>query len=123
MKVRLTVGKLGFEAAHNLYNYHGACSQLHGHSYKLSVTVEGEVDKNGFVFDFGWVKRIVKENIIDIYDHKYLNDMFDFNPTAENMVVNFAQTLDRVFSKYERIKLVSLKLWETEHNCAEVILC
>ena len=48
--------------------------------------------------------------------------MFDFNPTAENMVVNFAQTLDLVFSKYEGIKLVSLKLWETEHNCAEVIL-
>ena len=122
MKIRLTVGKLGFEAAHNLYNYQGDCSRLHGHSYKLCVTVEGNIDKNGFVLDFGWVKDVVKKNIIDVYDHRYLNDMFDFNPTAENMAVNFAQTLNYVFSQYEGVKLISVKLWETEHNCAEVIL-
>ena len=53
MKIRLTVGKLGFEAAHNLYNYQGDCSRLHGHSYKLSVTVEGNIDKTDLYLTSG----------------------------------------------------------------------
>lgn len=122
MKARLTVDNLSFESAHNLYDYDGKCANLHGHSYKMSVTVEGVVGQQGFVIDFNDLKKVVKESIIDVYDHKYLNDMFDFNPTAENMVIYFAQVLMESLSKFGGLKLKSVKLWETANNCAEVLL-
>ena len=121
MKVKLIIGNLGFEAAHNLYDYEGDCARLHGHSYKLSVVIEGEVNSEGFVLDFGTAREIIKQNIIYKYEHRYLNDMFDFNPTAENMARCFAKILDSEFSKYDGVRLSALKLWETEHNCVEII--
>lgn len=67
-----------FETAHVLYNYDGKCKNMHGHSYKLFVTVKGnpindlENPKNGMVVDFGDIKKIVKEEIIDVWDHAVL---------------------------------------------------
>lgn len=67
-----------FETAHVLYNYDGKCKNMHGHSYKLFVTVKGnpinDLDhhKNGMVVDFGDIKKIVKEEIVDIWDHAVL---------------------------------------------------
>jgi len=75
-----------FEAAHFLTKYHGKCERLHGHSYKLFVTVEGPLQENGMVIDFVILKKIVKERIIEKFDHQSLNDFFE-NPTAENVVV------------------------------------
>lgn len=119
----LTVTKIfGFEAAHNLPHYDGACHQLHGHSYKLHVTVTGDViedtanPKCGMIIDFKDLKAVVKEHIIDRYDHSNLNDHF-FNPTAENMVVSIANTL--ICFLPEGIELVSVKLWETDTSYAE----
>ncbi len=71
-----------FDAAHFLTRYHGKCEHLHGHTYKLRVTVEGGIQENGLVLDFGILKKIVKEKILDKYDHRSLNDFFE-NPTAE----------------------------------------
>ncbi len=71
-----------FDAAHQLTRYHGKCERLHGHTYKLRVTVEGEVQENGLVLDFVILKKLVKERVIDRYDHQNLNDFFE-NPTAE----------------------------------------
>ena len=51
-----------FDSAHKLPNYKGDCANLHGHSYKLFVSVKGDVDSNGFVIDFKYLKQIVKEN-------------------------------------------------------------
>lgn len=121
-KVKLTVGNLKFDAAHNLYGYEGKCKNLHGHTYKMEVTVEGEPSKvTGMVVDFGDVKRIINTNIVDVYDHQYLNDLFDVNPTAENMVVIFFDVLSKKFSEeLGGIQLLSVKLWETENCCAEV---
>ena len=74
MKIRLTK-EFGFEMSHALNNYDGLCSNIHGHSYKLFVTIKGEPigDRNspkyGMVMDFGDLKRIVQSKIIDVYDH------------------------------------------------------
>ena len=67
-----------FETAHVLYNYDGKCKNMHGHSYKLFVTVKGtpinDINdvKNGMVVDFGDIKKIVKEEIVDVWEHAVL---------------------------------------------------
>ena len=73
-----------FAAAHSLSKYHGKCERMHGHNYKLQVTVEGEVQSNGLVIDFVILKKIVKERILNKYDHQNLNEFFE-NSTAENV--------------------------------------
>ena len=75
-----------FDAAHHLTNYYGKCENLHGHTYKLSITLEGEVQSNGLLIDFVVFKRIVKKQVLDRIDHKNLNDILE-NPSAENLVV------------------------------------
>ena len=132
-----------FETGHALYGYDGKCKNVHGHSYKLSVTVigkpittTGEV-KLGMVIDFGDLKKVVKEEIVDSFDHatvfnkntphlelaKELQDrghsviLVDYQPTSENMVIDFAEKIkDRLPNN---IQLHSLKLSETETSFAE----
>lgn len=117
MKVSVTKS-FSFEAAHNLPNYEGACHRLHGHSYKLQVTVSGSVDEaTGMIIDFTCLKKVVQDNIVSRYDHQYLNDFFH-NPTAENMVQSFYRELDSVFAKMG-LCVESVKLWETESSYAE----
>ena len=107
-----------FEAAHYLPEYEGACSRLHGHSYKMQVTVSGSVDEaTGMIIDFNVLKKIVNKEVVDKYDHRYLNDFFS-NPTAENMVVHIFRELNASFNKMG-LSLESVKLWETENSFAE----
>ena len=129
-KVRVTK-RTTFEAAHNLKGYEGKCSRLHGHSYKLEVTVSGFIDtKNiheqfvsgedyspyeGMVIDFSSLKKVIKE-VTDKYDHSNLNDHFII-PTAEYMVVTIFRELSAKLSS--SVKLESVKLWETEDSYAE----
>ncbi|RKN82971.1 6-pyruvoyl trahydropterin synthase family protein [Ulvibacterium marinum] len=141
-KIRITK-QFTFETGHALYGYDGKCRNIHGHSYKLSVTVIGEpiVDtshvKLGMVIDFGDLKKIVKEEIVDPFDHatvfnkntphielaKELENrghkviMADYQPTSENMVIDFAEKIKSRLSK--DINLHSLKLRETETAFAE----
>lgn len=130
--------KFGFEAAHRLPNYKGACSNMHGHSYKLEVTLSGYIYDNydsvdkAMVLDFKTLKRIVTEKITDIYDHKLLNEFFTF-PTAEIMAVSIyydiCRSLENLPYELEKskikdfndkyIKVESVKLWETEDSYAE----
>lgn len=141
-KIRITK-QFNFETAHALYGYDGKCKNIHGHSYKLSVTVIGTPisDTNhvkyGMVIDFGDLKKIVKEEIVDQFDHatvfnqntphiELANELksrdhhvilVDYQPTSENMVVDFA---NRITSRLpENIQLFSLKLQETETSFAE----
>lgn len=141
-KIRIT--KLfTFETGHALYGYDGKCKNVHGHSYKLAVTVigtpitkEGEV-KLGMVIDFGDLKRIVKEEIVDSFDHatvfnkntphvelaKELENrghnviLVNYQPTSENMVIDFADKITKRLP--ESIQLHSLKLQETDTSYAE----
>ncbi|HEX9058876.1 MAG TPA: 6-carboxytetrahydropterin synthase QueD, partial [Clostridia bacterium] len=70
-----------FDCAHHLNEYEGKCKNIHGHTYKLEVTVKGPVQKNGLVMDFHDLDAVVENEILEMIDHKYLNEIFDFNPT------------------------------------------
>lgn len=75
--------KLEVSAAHNLkLDYESKCENLHGHNWNIVIYLKSkELDSNGMVMDF----TIIKKKIMDRIDHKYLNEVFDFNPTAENI--------------------------------------
>ena len=113
-----------FEAAHHLINYDGPCAKVHGHSYKLQVTVSGDVSNTSIfapatdhmVLDFKDLKKIVDGNIISTHDHADLNDIYD-NPTAEVMVIRMFNTIKSHLPK--DVKLESVKLWETSTSFAE----
>ena len=118
-----TVTKLfEFEACHHLPHYDGACHNIHGHSYKLEVTVSGQVSKNdkdpkcGMIIDFKDLKDIVKSVAVDKYDHSNLNEFFP-NPTAEIMVKQIA--VDIMSKLPQGVYLMSCKLWETSTSYAE----
>ena len=77
-----------FAAAHNLRGYKGKCEDLHGHNYKVRVTLSGlEVDAVGLLYDFVHLKKTIQQ-VIRSLDHKYLNELPPFdeiNPSAENI--------------------------------------
>jgi 6-pyruvoyltetrahydropterin/6-carboxytetrahydropterin synthase len=82
----LVTKEFDFDAAHFLTDYYGKCERLHGHTYKLAVTLQGRVQKNGLVLDFVVLKRIVKKQVLDKLDHYLLNDIIK-NPSAERVVM------------------------------------
>ena len=141
-KIRITK-QFSFETGHALYGYDGACKNVHGHSYKLSVTVIGAPieDRNhvkfGMVIDFSDLKKIVKEEIVDRFDHATVFNettphidlaqelksrghdviLVDYQPTSENMVIDFSRKIKKRLP--DGIRLHSLKLQETDTSFAE----
>ncbi len=141
-QIRITK-QFSFETGHALYGYDGKCKNVHGHSYKLSVTVIGQpiTDRTnvkfGMVIDFSDLKKIVKEEIVDHFDHatvfnettphiELANELktrghhvilVNYQPTSENMVIDFAQKIKNRLP--DSIKLHSLKLQETDSSFAE----
>ncbi|MBU1018992.1 MAG: 6-carboxytetrahydropterin synthase QueD [Patescibacteria group bacterium] len=99
-----------FDAAHYLPKYHGKCEKLHGHTYKLRVTLEGEPDSEGMVFDFAEIKRVVAERVLEELDHSSLNDVME-NPSAENIAM---LVWERLFGEFGRARLHEVRVWETE---------
>jgi 6-pyruvoyltetrahydropterin/6-carboxytetrahydropterin synthase len=75
-----------FDAAHALTKYYGKCENMHGHMYRLEVTVDGPIQDNGMVLDFVLLNRIVKREVISKLDHTTLNSLFD-NPSAELIAI------------------------------------
>ena len=76
-----------FESAHRLAHHPGKCRELHGHSYRLVVSVDRAVDpRSGLAIDFSDLKQLVVRDVVDILDHRSLNDVLD-NPTAEHIAV------------------------------------
>jgi len=108
-----------FDSAHNLVNYKGKCEELHGHTYKLEVTVKGKADHEGMIIDFVTLKEIVNEKIIKKLDHKYLNEVLGFNTTCENILFWMWNELKDILNG-ENYSLYKLKLWETPTSFAEV---
>ena len=102
-----------FDAAHKLVSHKGKCKHLHGHTYKLVVTVEGEVE-SGMVIDFEDLKKIVVP-VVEQYDHAYLNDFFE-HPTVENIAAKIRSEIQE-----KTDKIVSVQLWEGKNNYAEVL--
>lgn len=141
-KIRITK-HFDFESAHALYGYDGKCKNIHGHSYHLHVTVIGEPieddknPKNGMVMDFGDLKVIVLNEIVTKFDHavvlnnnsphrelaKTINDhahkvvLVPYQPTSENMLIDFAERIQKHLP--QNVLLHSLKLYETANSYAE----
>ena len=142
--IRITK-QFSFETGHALYGYDGKCKNVHGHSYQLFVTVIGQPIsdsdhvKFGMVIDFTDLKKIIKEEIVNIFDHatvfnkntphvelaKVLSDrghnviLVDYQPTSEMMVIDFAKKIKKRLPN--TIQLHSLKLQYTKTNFAEWI--
>ncbi len=98
-----------FSASHFLTKYHGKCENLHGHNYKLIVTIEGEVKNDGMVMDFADIKKIVNEKILNSFDHSHLNEIVE-NPSSENLAVYIWDKLK------DDLPLKKITIYETE-NC------
>lgn len=112
-----------FDAAHHLHQYEGKCKNLHGHTYRLVVTVSGFVDDIGMVIDFGDLKTIYKETIESRLDHQYLNEVLPpMNTSAENMIVwiweQFEQALGEGAYSKRRLQLEEISLYETPTSSA-----
>lgn len=107
-----------FDAAHNLVNYHGKCENLHGHTYKLRIVIEGLPDNEGMIIDFVEVSKIVKDKIIAKLDHSYLNDFIP-QPSAENISLWVWENIENDL-KRENCKLYEIHVWET--STSRVIL-
>lgn len=141
-RIRITK-EFTFETGHALFGYDGKCRNVHGHSYHLSVTVigqpireEGHI-KLGMVMDFGDLKAIVKEEIVDPFDHATIFNgntphvelagtleknghkviLADYQPTSENMVIDFARKIRARLP--DHVELHSLRLRETGTAYAE----
>lgn len=144
MQQKIRITKIfNFETGHALYGYDGKCKNVHGHSYKLFVTVIGvpihdtSHVKYGMVIDFSDLKKIVKEEIVDVFDHATVFNqntphiqlahelkqrghhviLVNYQPTSENMVIDFAKKIQSRLP--QDIVLHSLKLQETESSFAE----
>lgn len=140
MSVVRVTKQFHFEMAHALLDYDGPCKNIHGHSYQLNVTVKGMVKTNtsdsdeGMVVDFGIIKKIVKELVVDVFDHalvlnerakidvsnfEFMNKLIrvPYQPTCENMLVHFAKTIQQNLPSH--IMLHSLFLRETNTSFAE----
>jgi 6-pyruvoyltetrahydropterin/6-carboxytetrahydropterin synthase len=95
-----------FDAAHFLPEYRVKCEKLHGHTYKLEVVVEGEVEEEeGMVLDFDELKKVVEKKVLRKLDHRNLNDLFE-KSTAEKIAEWIFKELK------EELPLYSVKLWE-----------
>jgi 6-pyruvoyltetrahydropterin/6-carboxytetrahydropterin synthase len=111
-----------FAAGHALRNYKGACENVHGHNFKIQVTIEGqELDQTGMLVDFLDVKQSMRE-VIARLDHKFLNDVPPFdvkNPSAENIAEYFYEELTSgLVSNPVPVRVREVKVWETEIQSA-----
>jgi 6-pyruvoyltetrahydropterin/6-carboxytetrahydropterin synthase len=140
-RIRVTK-EFDFEMAHALWNYDGACKNIHGHSYRLFITLIGEPGTNsnnpkfGMVIDFKDLKQLVKEPVVDFLDHSLVVyreadgeildtvrtmyekvHVFDFQPTCENLVLFIVHTIQPLLPP--RLELYAVKLFETATSYAE----
>jgi len=128
-----------FESAHAIHGYPGACSNIHGHSYELHVSVadkqggENFIDGMGIVMDFKELKTIVQESVICKLDHTLILSQatlksmpgipqdkmirFEYEPTAENLLIFIRNEITK--SLPEHVQLTALRLWETRDSYAE----
>ena len=108
-----------FDAAHHLPHYVGKCHQVHGHHFKVSLAVEGQImEEHGFVVDFSRLKDWLKDHVVDQFDHTLLNDTIE-NPTAENILLYIKKEFDSTgWQVSSDITLAYIKVWETEDSMA-----
>ncbi len=113
-----------FAAGHSLREYKGKCENVHGHNYRVRVTVEGpQLNSIGLIVDFVELKKQVRR-IVDRLDHQFINDLEPFtilNPSAENLAKYFYDELATGFSGTNGaapVRIAEVKIWETDTSTA-----
>lgn len=123
VQMKIKIGKhFSFDASHQLPPNHiyGKCQNLHGHTYHLTVEIEGEINDHGWICNFSEVKEKVKELVLDQFDHKHLNEFFDL-PTAEVIAQRIFHVLDNSFKRESKsYQLSKVILYETPTSYCEV---
>jgi len=125
------VKTIHFDAAHKLNDYIGKCSNIHGHTWKVEISVEVPIEDirrsslfNGILLDFTVIKSVE-----EMFDHKYLNDVITVNPTAENLSSIICLMVEEFMNKkiislgldYPHLQCnVCVKLWESESSYVKV---
>jgi 6-pyruvoyltetrahydropterin/6-carboxytetrahydropterin synthase len=106
-----------FSAAHKLNNIGGKCEELHGHNFKVEVTVAArDLNPSGILIDFRDIKKWLN-TILDDLDHQNLNDLPEFsetNPSSENIAQYIARELE-MLAKSAQVKVARVKIWESEN--------
>ncbi len=106
-----------FSAAHLLAEIGGKCEELHGHNFKVEITVAAEtLNSNGLLIDFRFLKKHLNE-ILEEMDHRHLNALSSFagiNPSAENIARYICEKMD-VKVKTAGVNMVRVKIWESEN--------
>ncbi len=109
-----------FAAAHQLREFEGECENLHGHNWKVEVTVSGnKLKKNGLLIDFRVIKAATKK-VLDGLDHKFLNELEPFkdsNPSSENIACHIFKSLSRELNE-DTVKVTKVTAWESDSACA-----
>src|SRR5712692_11421491 len=124
MKVALITKIFRFESAHHLPGHRGKCARLHGHSYRLEVTIRGLIkdasgeSDHGMVMDFADLSQIVKNSVIERLDHQDLNTVIELHTTAENLVHWIWDEL--IASGLAEALLYRIRLWETDSCFVEI---
>ena len=105
-----------FAAGHALRNYHGKCENVHGHNYRVMVTIRGpQLDSIGLLVDFVEVKKLMNR-VIDRLDHQFINDLAPFdtiNPSAENMAKYFYDEISTGLGTGS-VRVGEVRIWETD---------
>jgi 6-pyruvoyltetrahydropterin/6-carboxytetrahydropterin synthase len=106
-----------FAAGHALRGYKGKCENVHGHNYRVQITVEGpELDSTGLLVDFVELKRLMRE-VVARLDHQFINDLEPFttiNPSAENLAKYFFDSVAAGLEPANPLRISQVKLWETD---------
>jgi 6-pyruvoyltetrahydropterin/6-carboxytetrahydropterin synthase len=111
-----------FAAGHALRGYKGKCENVHGHNYKVRVTLAGkELDATGLLYDFVHLKQVI-QGVIRSLDHRFLNEFAPFdtvNPSAENIArYIYDQTVNQLVQPASGAGIASITVWETDVTAA-----
>ena len=110
-----------FAAGHALRNYKGKCENVHGHNYRVRITIAGErLNSIGLLVDFLDLKRVMDE-VIEYLDHRFINDLPPFdtlNPSAENMAKYFYDRVAEGLQTDPPVRISEVRVWETDTSIA-----
>ena len=110
-----------FAAGHALRNYRGKCENVHGHNYRVRVTVQGDqLDATGLLVDFIDVNRLIS-GTVEYLDHRFINDLPPFdrlNPSAENLARYFYEKVSEGLKSEVAARVAEVQVWETDVSSA-----
>jgi 6-pyruvoyltetrahydropterin/6-carboxytetrahydropterin synthase len=121
----MVVKHFEFEGAHFLPGYKGKCKEMHGHTWKLKVGVgfphgqAFDINDDGMILDFSILKSIVQKTIVEELDHKIINEVVQFHPTCENLVLKYIRPRLIESLEDQEFSLLMIKLWETSGSYVE----